>query len=199
MPALLGSSCRCSPAPSHRHPGFPQKNPRHSERTPRSEYRRPLPRLMRNEPLFQIHHHRQNAKLQLSPRMKRPTLLLATCLLIHACSTPPRPAGNVIFVIESNPANLDPRYATDGTTQRIDRLLFNGLVVRDNQMKLHGDLAELLGNSRPSHLHISPQTRHSFSRRAPAHLPRRQIHHRIYDGSRQSLPQTRLLQHDFLH
>lgn len=73
--------------------------------------------------------------------MKRPTLLLATCLLIHACSTPPRPAGNVIFVIESNPANLDPRYATDGTTQRIDRLLFNGLVVRDNQMKLHGDLA----------------------------------------------------------
>ena len=74
--------------------------------------------------------------------MKRPTLLLAACLLAHACATPPRPAGDVIFLIESNPANLDPRYATDGTTQRIDRLLFNGLVVRDNQMKLHGDLAE---------------------------------------------------------
>jgi peptide/nickel transport system substrate-binding protein len=70
--------------------------------------------------------------------------ICATCLLASAygCSTPPRPAGNVVFLIESNPANLDPRYATDGTTQRIDRLIFNGLVVRDNEMKLHGDLAE---------------------------------------------------------
>jgi peptide/nickel transport system substrate-binding protein len=74
--------------------------------------------------------------------MKLQTLLLTACLLASACATPPRPLGNVIFVIESNPANLDPRYATDGTTQRIDRLLFNGLVVRDNQMKLQGDLAE---------------------------------------------------------
>jgi peptide/nickel transport system substrate-binding protein len=48
----------------------------------------------------------------------------------------------VVFVIESNPANLDPRYATDGTTQRIDRLIFSGLVTRDAQMNLHGDLAE---------------------------------------------------------
>lgn len=73
--------------------------------------------------------------------MKRLSLLLAACLLAHACSAPPRPAGSVIFLIESNPNNLDPRYATDGTSQRIDRLLFNGLVVRDNQMNLHGDLA----------------------------------------------------------
>ncbi len=70
--------------------------------------------------------------------------ICATCLFASAygCATPPRHAGNVVFLIESNPANLDPRYATDGITQRIDRLIFNGLVVRDNQMKLHGDLAE---------------------------------------------------------
>jgi len=47
-----------------------------------------------------------------------------------------------VFVIESNPANLDPRYATDGQSQRIDRLLFNGLVIRDAEMNLHGDLAQ---------------------------------------------------------
>jgi peptide/nickel transport system substrate-binding protein len=47
-----------------------------------------------------------------------------------------------VFVIESNPANLDPRYATDGQSQRIDRLIFNGLVIRDSEMNLHGDLAE---------------------------------------------------------
>jgi peptide/nickel transport system substrate-binding protein len=48
----------------------------------------------------------------------------------------------VVFVIESNPANLDPRYATDGQSQHIDRLIFNGLVERDAEMNLQGDLAE---------------------------------------------------------
>jgi peptide/nickel transport system substrate-binding protein len=64
----------------------------------------------------------------------------AVCAL--GCGGEKRAAGDVVFVIESNPANLDPRYATDGTSQRIDRLIFNGLVVRDTQMNLHGDLAE---------------------------------------------------------
>jgi peptide/nickel transport system substrate-binding protein len=53
-----------------------------------------------------------------------------------------RAAGEVVFVIESNPANLDPRFATDGQSQRIDRLIFDGLVERDSRMELHGDLAE---------------------------------------------------------
>jgi peptide/nickel transport system substrate-binding protein len=53
-----------------------------------------------------------------------------------------RGAGEVVFVIESNPANLDPRFATDGQSQRIDRLIFDGLVERDARMELHGDLAE---------------------------------------------------------
>ena len=48
----------------------------------------------------------------------------------------------MVFVIEANPANMDPRYATDGQSQRIDRLIFNGLVIRDSEMNLHGDLAE---------------------------------------------------------
>jgi ABC-type transport system substrate-binding protein len=63
-------------------------------------------------------------------------------LLLGGCGRPTRQPGDVVFVIESNPANLDPRYATDGQSQRIDRLLFNGLVIRDSQMNLHGDLAE---------------------------------------------------------
>ena len=62
--------------------------------------------------------------------------------LAAGCGQAKRAAGDVVFVIESNPANLDPRYATDGTTQRIDRLIFSGLVTRDAQMNLHGDLAE---------------------------------------------------------
>jgi ABC-type transport system substrate-binding protein len=70
--------------------------------------------------------------------------VVASCawMVVCSCGTLKRGAGDVVFVIESNPANLDPRYATDGTTQRIDRLIFSGLVVRDTQMNLHGDLAE---------------------------------------------------------
>jgi peptide/nickel transport system substrate-binding protein len=43
---------------------------------------------------------------------------------------------------ESNPANLDPRYAVDGQSQRIGALIFSGLVKRDDEMNLHGDLTE---------------------------------------------------------
>ena len=53
-----------------------------------------------------------------------------------------RKNGEVVFLIESNPANLDPRYAVDGQSQRIGALLFSGLVKRDDEMNLHGDLAE---------------------------------------------------------
>jgi peptide/nickel transport system substrate-binding protein len=68
--------------------------------------------------------------------------LVALAAVACGCGGTKHATGDVVFVIESNPANLDPRYATDGTSQRIDRLIFNGVVVRDAQMNLHGDLAE---------------------------------------------------------
>ena len=46
------------------------------------------------------------------------------------------------FLIESSPTNLDPRFATDSQSQRLDGLLFSGLLERDNQMNFRGDLAE---------------------------------------------------------
>ena len=66
-----------------------------------------------------------------------------------------RAPGDVVFVIESNPANLDPRYATDGVSQRIDRLIFDGLVVRDTKMELHGDLAQSWETPDPRPMHSS--------------------------------------------
>src|ERR1700682_2402169 len=50
--------------------------------------------------------------------------------------------SSLTFLIESSPTNLDPRFATDSQSQRIDGLLFSGLLERDNQMNFHGDLAE---------------------------------------------------------
>ncbi|MGC1620855.1 MAG: ABC transporter substrate-binding protein, partial [Candidatus Acidiferrum sp.] len=50
--------------------------------------------------------------------------------------------SSLTFLIESNPTNLDPRYATDSQSQRIDGLLFSSLLERDDQMNFRGDLAE---------------------------------------------------------
>jgi peptide/nickel transport system substrate-binding protein len=49
--------------------------------------------------------------------------------------------SSLTFLIEANPVNLDPRFATDGQSQRLDALIFSGLLARDAQMNLHGDLA----------------------------------------------------------
>jgi len=48
--------------------------------------------------------------------------------LLSSGSHAPHDPAHLVFVIESNPANLDPRYAPDAQSQRIDRLLFDGLV-----------------------------------------------------------------------
>src|SRR5207253_4926224 len=59
--------------------------------------------------------------------------------------------SSLTFLIESSPTNLDPRFATDSQSQRLDGLLFNGLLARDNQMNFHGDLRN------PGKLRIRPR------------------------------------------
>jgi ABC-type transport system substrate-binding protein len=84
-----------------------------------------------------------------SPSSRRRSLLtslllyLITSFLVVGCShsTNPDPSS-LTFLIESNPTNLDPRFATDAQSQHIDGLLFSSLLQRDDQMNLHGDLAE---------------------------------------------------------
>jgi len=69
-------------------------------------------------------------------------LALATVSLSGCSSRNQSDPSSLTFLIESSPTNLDPRFATDSQSQRIDGLLFSGLLERDNQMKFHGDLAE---------------------------------------------------------
>jgi len=60
-------------------------------------------------------------------------LLLVLCLQLAACTQPP---DSVIrFGLASAPANLDPRYATDATSARINRLLYQRLVDFDGQAR----------------------------------------------------------------
>src|ERR1700687_6134401 len=69
-------------------------------------------------------------------------LALATVSLPGCSRRNQSDPSSLTFLIESSPTNLDPRFATDSQSQRIDGLLFSGLLERDNQMNFHGDLAE---------------------------------------------------------
>jgi ABC-type transport system substrate-binding protein len=61
---------------------------------------------------------------------------LLPCVLI-SCSRPTKfDPTSLTFLIEANPVNLDPRFATDGQSQRLDGLIFSGLLARDAQMNL---------------------------------------------------------------
>ena len=72
-------------------------------------------------------------------------LVTCGCVLVTlaGCShTAKADRSTVTLLIESNPTNLDPRFATDGQSQHLDGLIFSSLVERDEQMNLRGDLAE---------------------------------------------------------
>jgi peptide/nickel transport system substrate-binding protein len=74
--------------------------------------------------------------------MRSRLLMLAALLAIAGCHSAPRDPGTVVFLIESSPANLDPRIGTDGQSEHIDELLFDGLVARDASFHFTPALAE---------------------------------------------------------
>jgi len=73
--------------------------------------------------------------------MRRLLALIAIAALAgcHATQRDPR---TVVFLIESSPANLDPRIGTDGQSEHIDELIFDGLVARDASFHFTPALAE---------------------------------------------------------
>jgi len=57
--------------------------------------------------------------------------LFAVLLLLAGCRTSERDPRTAVFLIDSSPANLDPRIGTDAQSQHIDELIFDGLVAHD--------------------------------------------------------------------
>ncbi len=68
-------------------------------------------------------------------------LLSASLLFLPSCSRQ-RAADTLVMIIESSPANLDPRVGLDAQSERIDELLFDALLRRDQHFDLHPWLAE---------------------------------------------------------
>jgi peptide/nickel transport system substrate-binding protein len=100
-----------------------------------------------------------------SPRALR--LLCALCVtsflfLFMGCGQrKTNDSSSLTFLIESNPTNLDPRFATDSQSQKIDGLLFSSLLERDDQMNFHGDLADSWSTPGPLtyRFHLRPGVR----------------------------------------
>jgi len=69
-------------------------------------------------------------------------VLLALLITLAGCHSTLRDPRTVVFLIESSPANLDPRIGTDAQSEHIDELLFDGLVARDANFHFTPALAE---------------------------------------------------------
>uniref|UniRef100_E6QM96 ABC peptide transporter, periplasmic ligand binding protein n=1 Tax=mine drainage metagenome TaxID=410659 RepID=E6QM96_9ZZZZ len=79
-------------------------------------------------------------------RWKILLVLTALCevavLGCHGGRTIRRDPSTVVFLIESSPNSLDPRVGTDGQSEHIDQLIFDGLVARDAHYQFSPALAE---------------------------------------------------------
>jgi peptide/nickel transport system substrate-binding protein len=67
-------------------------------------------------------------------------LISAFLFTVCACSRKPDP-NTLVMIIASSPNNLDPRIGIDGESERIDQLLFDALVRRDEHFNLQPSLA----------------------------------------------------------
>jgi ABC-type transport system substrate-binding protein len=65
----------------------------------------------------------------------------AILLPILSCSQRPDP-NTLVMIIESSPANLDPRVGIDAQSERIDSLIFDDLLDRDEHLNVKPALAE---------------------------------------------------------
>jgi peptide/nickel transport system substrate-binding protein len=69
--------------------------------------------------------------------------VIIACLLLFATACTRKPDPNtLVMIIENSPTNLDPRVGTDAQSERIDELLFDALVRRDEHFNLQPWLAE---------------------------------------------------------
>ena len=68
--------------------------------------------------------------------------VLVISLALAGCHSAVRDPRTVVFLIESSPANLDPRIGTDAQSEHIDELLFDGLVAHDASFHFTPALAE---------------------------------------------------------
>jgi peptide/nickel transport system substrate-binding protein len=68
-------------------------------------------------------------------------LAILALALSTSCSSHPDPK-TLVMLIESSPTNLDPRVGLDGQSERIDNLIFDDLLERDEHLNVKAGLAD---------------------------------------------------------
>src|SRR5215467_15091667 len=87
-----------------------------------------------------VHGKSEQLRVPLCPLWLKGFLLLL-CASLISCSKRPD-SHTLVMIIESSPANLDPRVGTDAQSERIDELIFDPLVHRDDHFNLVPWVAE---------------------------------------------------------
>src|SRR4051794_8563735 len=79
-----------------------------------------------------------------SAMSRRKWIILGVALAVGCagCRQGPPSGNTVTMLIESSPANLDPRIGTDGQSEHIDSLIFDALTRRDEHFNVQPWLAK---------------------------------------------------------
>jgi peptide/nickel transport system substrate-binding protein len=86
--------------------------------------------------------------------MKLIPFIVVLCLLLQAGCAKQSPDNTIHFAVAQAPINLDPRYATDAASERVNRLIYQRLVEYDAASKPSPSLAHWRQLS-PSHYQLS--------------------------------------------
>lgn len=79
---------------------------------------------------LRLHGFRAGASHSIQRKLWGCGLLFAVLFALSGCRAPQPHPNTPVFLIQSSPANLDPRIGTDEASEHIDDLLFDGLVDR---------------------------------------------------------------------
>src|SRR6266446_9808895 len=90
---------------------------------------------------------------------------LFSLLPLFACGGKPDPE-TLVMIIESSPTNLDPRVGLDAYSERIDSLLFEDLLTRDEHLSVAPGLAERweIPDPKTYVFHLHPEVKFSDGR-----------------------------------
>src|SRR5438309_1140179 len=75
------------------------------------------------------------------PMCKHSLLGLLAVACLSSCARKPDP-DTLVMIIESSPTNLDPRVGVDAQSERIDDLIFDDLLSRDERLNVKPGLAQ---------------------------------------------------------
>src|SRR5579864_3628103 len=90
---------------------------------------------------FHMRDGRRSSRIAIARALVQVGLIALLSFFLLSCSSKPD-ASTVVMIIESSPTNLDPRVGIDAQSERIDELIFDALLTRDEHLNVQPGLAE---------------------------------------------------------